>query len=170
VRCNAGPERNVLSKRDSTPASLDERTTTVRTLLRLAPLATLAAIMIAGSPSASRAASCETPLKAHYRCSGTFDDGSSAEYCIHAYTVAPGDGAFIVDEDYNRYYCTCEARGKAPSVRFGASTGKFFCSGGDGVALIGKASGSKLTGQGYATMFAPGVRSSFTCRADDTCQ
>ena len=141
----------------------------MRTLLRALRLAALAAAAITATASSSYAATCETPLDAQYQCSGTYSDGSSGTYCIHAYVVAPGDGEFILDEDgVGRFYCTCEARGKAPNVRFGASTGSFFCSG-DSVALIGKASGTRIVGQGYAAAFAPGTRSSFTCRAVDTC-
>ena len=141
----------------------------MRPTLRLAPLAALAAVLLTGGLSASHAANCELPLKAHYSCSATFSDGGSSEYCIHTNAVIPGDGQFVLDEDQSRrFFCTCEAKGKAPGVRFGASTQRFFCRG-DSVALAGKVTGSKLAGQGYDTSLGSGLRSMFTCRAVAAC-
>jgi hypothetical protein len=69
----------------------------MRTTLRLVPLAALAFLITTGSLSASHASNCELRLKAHYKCSATFDDGGSSEYCLQA-QAGIGGGLFTLAE------------------------------------------------------------------------
>jgi hypothetical protein len=88
---------------------------------------------------------------------------------LHLDAGIPGDGRFTLYEmGVLNFYCTCEARGKAPNVRFGASSHDFFCAS-EFIALSGKVAGSKISGHGYSVSLHPGVQSSFTCRAVATC-
>jgi len=141
----------------------------MRTTLRIAPLAALAVLLVTGNLSTAYAASCEAALKPHYKCTATFDTGDTADYCLSGYTDAPGDGKFALYEfGGSSFYCTCEAKGKAPGVRFGTSSRDFFCASG-AIALAGKVSTTRLTGQGYSVGLYPGLRSSFTCQAVASC-
>ena len=141
----------------------------MRTMLRITSLAALAALLVTVDLAAAWAASCEAALKPRYKGTATFDDGGSAEYCLTGYTDAPGDGQFAVYElGGSSFYCTCAAKGKAPNVRFGTSSRDFFC-GSTAVALSGKLSTTRMTGQGYSVDQYPGLRSSFTCQAVATC-
>ena len=137
----------------------------MRPTLRLAPLAALAFLITTGSPSASQAGNCELQLKKHYKCSATYSDGGSSEYCLRA-EASIGGGLFALAEPSGGYFsCTCGPRGRAPNVEFGGAARDFVC-GRDEIALAGKVTGSKLTGYGFDTS---GMRSTFTCRAVDTC-
>jgi hypothetical protein len=119
------------------------------------------------SPPAADAASCENALKAFYRCSATYDDGGTSEYCLETDLVTPGDGRFVLYVDLAGFVCTCGARGKAPNVKYG-TTSTFVC-GSQKVALTGKISGTRITGQGLSTVNSAGVRTTFTCRAVPSC-
>lgn len=141
----------------------------MRIILRIAPLAALAALLVTGDLCAAHAASCEAALQPRYKCTATFDDGGSSEYCLSGYTDARGDGQFALYElGGSSFYCTCAAKGKAPNVRFGISTRDFFC-GSNATALSGRLSSTRITGQGYSIDQYPGLRSSFTCQAVATC-
>jgi hypothetical protein len=134
---------------------------------RIVRLALLAAAVMVGTFSTAHADNCEESLKTRYRCTGTYSGGGSSDFCIRTETGTPGDGLFnIVEEETLLYYCTCEAKGRAPKVEFSASSKDFFC-GGYETPLVGKASGSRITGQGYHTPSF--TRSSFTCQAVETC-
>jgi hypothetical protein len=136
---------------------------------RLTNLAALAALLVGAVPSASFAASCETALKPYYSCTATFDSGDTATYCLTGYTDLPGDGQFALYEGGgSSFYCTCEAKGKAPGVRFGTSSRDFFCAS-DSIAVAGKMSPTRITAQGYSVDLYPGLRSSFTCQAVAAC-
>lgn len=136
---------------------------------RVTLLAALAALTTTASPVASYAASCEAALKPRYKCTATYDGGGSAEYCLDLDAVIPGDGRFYLYESGGAgFYCTCEAKGKVPNVRFGTSSRDFFC-GSDSIALTGKMSATRITGQGYNVSLSSGLRSSFTCQAVATC-
>lgn len=140
----------------------------MRTTLRRAPLAAVAAVLLTGSLSAAHA-NCELPLKARYKCTATYSDGGSSDYCLRPDVFTPGDGRFaLIEEGGNAFYCSCDAKGRAPNVSFGASSQGFFCSG-NYVAAAGKVRGSRITGQGYDTGVQDGIRSTFTCQAVDTC-
>lgn len=140
----------------------------MRTKLRIGPVAALATLLVTGSLSASHAASCETALKARYKCTASFDIGGSAEYCLSLDAGVPGDGKFALYEAGSpNFYCTCEAKGKVANPRFGASR-DFVCTS-DYVALTGKTSTTRITGQGYSVSVFPGLRSSFTCQAVSVC-
>jgi hypothetical protein len=137
----------------------------MRTTLRLAPLATLAFLIAAGSLSASHAANCDRQLQKNYKCSASYSDGGSSEYCLRS-EADIGGGLFALAEPSGGFFeCTCGPRGKAPNVEFGGASRDFVC-GRDGIVLAGKVTGSKLTGFGFGTS---GPRSTFTCRAVDTC-
>lgn len=136
----------------------------MRPTLRLAPLAALAFAIATGSFSVALASSCDQRLKQHYKCSATYDDGGSSEYCLRA-EAGNGGGVFALAEPSGGFFlCTCAPKGKAPNVEFGGGSRDFVC-GRDGIVLAGKVSGSKLTG--YAD--APAIRSAFTCRAVEAC-
>lgn len=136
----------------------------MRTRLHLATLAALAFLATTGSLSAAHAGNCERSLKAHYKCTATYSDGGSSEYCLRAETGI-GGGIFALAEPSGGFFsCTCGPRGRAPEVQFGGATRDFVCDR-DDVVLAGKVTGSKLTGYGFAS----GMRSSFTCRAVETC-
>lgn len=136
----------------------------MRTTIRLAPLAALAFLIAAGSFSTSHAASCDRQLERHYKCSATYSDGGSSEYCLRA-EAGIGGGVFALFEPSGGFFsCSCGPRGRAPSVEFGGAARDFACRR-DEIVLAGKVTGSKITGYGLT----PGVRSTFTCRAVDTC-
>ncbi len=141
----------------------------MRSALHITTLAALAALITTASPSASYAASCEAALKPGYKCTATYEGGGSSEYCVQMQAILPGDGQFYLIEDGAvGFYCTCEAKGRAPNVRFGAASRDFFCGSGN-LALSGKVSAGGISGQGYNPNFGSGLRTSFTCRAVDTC-
>jgi len=136
----------------------------MRTTLRLAPPAALAFLIGIGSLSVSHASSCDERLRKHYKCSATYDDGASSEYCLRA-EAGNGSGVFALAEPSGDFFlCTCAPRGKAPNVEFGGGGRDFVCRR-DEIVLAGKVTGIKLTGYGSA----PAVRSEFTCRAVETC-
>jgi len=135
----------------------------MRTILRPVLLAALAFSTTAGSFSASHAASCDVQLKKHYKCSATYSDGNSSEYCLRV-EADNGGGLFALAEPSGGFFlCSCGPRGKAPNVAFGGAGRDFVCLR-DEIALAGKVTGSKLTGFGFGDL-----RSMFTCRAVDTC-
>lgn len=137
------------------------------TLFRIAALTAL--MLTAHLPA--YAANCEAPLRARYKCSGTFSDGQSGEYCIRTDVIVPGDGQFVlIEEEARRYFCTCQAKGKAPDVQFGAASRDFFC-GADGAetSLAARVAGPRITGHGYNFDLSSGIRSAFTCQAVETC-
>jgi hypothetical protein len=137
--------------------------------LRIATLAALAALVVTGSLSVSYAATCETQLKGTYKCSATFDVGGSAEYCLRPYVETPGDGQFwLVEAETNSFYCSCDAKGRFPDVQFGASSRDFFCGSFSDIAFAGRASGGRITGQGY-TLDGGALRSAVSCQAVATC-
>ena len=136
----------------------------MRTILRLATLAALAFSITTGSFSASHAASCDLKFKRYYKCSATFDDGGSTEYCLRAETGFTGGVFALAEQSGGFFFCTCGPRGRAPYVEFGGASGDFICRR-DEIVLAGKVSGTKLTGFGST----PDVRSAFTCRAVETC-
>lgn len=141
----------------------------MRTTLRTASLATLIATLLVGSLSSAHATSCEVPLKGRYKCSGTYSDGGTSEYCIRTDVITPGDGQFaLYEENAATYLCTCDGKGRAPNVKFGGSSRDFFCGSGS-VILSGKVSGSRLSGYGYNTSLGSGLRSAFTCQPVATC-
>ena len=136
----------------------------MRTILRLAPLALLALLTTTGL-STAHAANCERSLKANYKCSATYSDGGSSEYCLRA-EAGIGGGLFALAEPSGGFFsCTCGPRGKAPDVQFGGAGRDFVC-GRDEISLAGKVTGSRLTGYGFAPS---GLRSTFSCRAVETC-
>jgi hypothetical protein len=138
----------------------------MQTALRVAAVT---ALLLAATSTLARAATCELRLKSLYECSGTYSDGTSGNYCIHLDVGIPGDGKFALYEaGVPNFYCTCEAKGKAPNVRFGASSRDFFCAS-DFLALSATIAGGKISGHGYHASLFPGLRSSFTCRAVATC-
>jgi hypothetical protein len=139
----------------------------MRSRLLFALAAALVAALVIVAPSTSHAATCEAALRSKYRCSATFDDGSSSEYCLETDLLVPDDGRFLFYEDVAGFACTCAPRGKAPGVKFGASAA-FIC-GSARAAMSGKVSGSRITGQAVDTRHSNGVRSTFTCRAVDSC-
>jgi hypothetical protein len=141
----------------------------MRTSFILASLAAFMALLMAGNPSPSYAASCDTELRLNYKCTATFDDGGSVDYCVIGGDGAFGDGYFNLIADLTYFaLCTCEAKGNPPNVRFGAASKDFFCS--EDVTYtvsIGKFTGSKIKGQTYNT--SVGVRSVFTCEVVASC-
>jgi hypothetical protein len=140
------------------------RTTTMRTTLRLATLAALTFLTVIGSLSAAQASSCDERLKKHYKCSATYDNGGSSEYCLRA-EAGNGSGIFALAEPSGDFFlCSCAPKGKAPNVEFGGGGRDFVCRR-DAIVLAGKVTGIKLTGYGSA----PALRSEFTCRAVETC-
>jgi len=135
----------------------------MRTIRRLALLAALAFLTTIGSLSASHAASCDQQLRKNYKCSATYSDGGSSEYCLRA-EADNGGGVFALAEPSGGFFlCSCGPRGKAPNIELGGAGRDFVCLR-DDIALAGKVTGSKLTGFGFG-----GLRSTFTCRAVDTC-
>ena len=142
----------------------------MRTSFCIARLAALAALMMAGDLAPSYAASCELSLRAHYKCSATFDVGGSADYCTRTDVIAPGDGQFVlIEAEASVFHCTCEAKGRAPNVQFGGSSRDFFCGDGTDTSLVGRVTGSRITGQGYNATLTSEIRSVFTCQAVETC-
>jgi hypothetical protein len=126
------------------------------------------ALLMAGNPSPSYAASCEATLKPLYKCTATSENGGSVDYCVAADADAPGDGKFVLIAD-NTYFalCTCEARGNPLNVRFGTAK-DFFCSENlTHTTTIGKVTRNKLKGQLHNTSVA--IQSVFTCEAVATC-
>lgn len=140
--------------------------------LRIAALVALAVSMTAGSPSASHARSCEDLIRERYKCTATYSNGDSSEFCMRTGPgSSAGDGQFAYLEDENlAYFCTCDVKGRAPNVQFGGSSRDFFCgSNGTNTAISGRISGGRITGQGYNYALSSGLRSSFTCQAVQTC-
>mgnify|MGYP001429685596 CR=1 FL=1 len=144
----------------------------MRPALRIAPVAALFALVTAGNPPAAHAGNCELALKPLYKCSASYSDGGSSEYCLRTDVRAPGDGQFLLVEDGGlAFSCTCEAKGRAPSIKFGASSRDFFCGGSEYQTLAGKVSATRISGQGFdiTTSNSTLFRSIFTCQTVATC-
>lgn len=136
---------------------------------RLTNLVAFAALLVGAVPAASFALSCETALKPYYRCTAAYEGGGSSEYCARVDALSPGDGHFYFIEDTGTgFYCTCAAKGKGATARFGASSRDFFCGSGN-LSLAGKVSARGVSGQGYAPNVGTGLRTSFSCQPVAAC-
>ncbi len=139
----------------------------------MARLTALVALLMTGNFSPSYAANCEANLKPLYKCTSTFEDGGTVDYCLATSNVViPNDGIFSLVADSTYYAgCTCETKGRPPDPRFGASSKDFFCSdNGTGTTSIGKLTGNKINGQVFNTTAGLlGLRSVFTCEAVAAC-
>jgi hypothetical protein len=139
----------------------------MRSTFHIAFTAAVAALILTSGASSSHAATCETQLKPRYKCTASYDDGQTSEYCLTADVETPDDGKFWMVEALTvGFECACQAKGRAPNLDFGGSR-DFLCISQPDLAVAGRVSGARMTGQGFSLGFS--VQSAFSCQAVETC-